>query len=301
MRCHGGALRTLLLAVVDRNRWRSHPHRRPGPRAGAQLRSWQQFQQLSLLSTGCGGGASQGWAPARGPGRRVGHGAGFDGSLPGFARRFRWRGSGPPPSLPRKRGRRLRAACGRFHRRSGARVGCSHRCLLLRGQGRDGRSLFCARFACAGVRARGRAYRGGAVRARDCPRETAGAPRPSVPARVFFAAPASRFLQKRRKAAPGEPPLSTFILHHVAKCQARVRTKNENTGDFSWNAGGTGARRSSSRHALSPSRLSSSCPDCRPTAYTHLIWPCIRRACRTGYVPFYGPFRHPGPRAGVHP
>ena len=68
--------------------------------------------------------------------------------------------------------------------------------------------------ACA--RGRGRAFRGGAVRARDCPRETAHAPRPSVPAGVFFAAPASRFLQKRRKAAPGEPPLSTFILHHIA-------------------------------------------------------------------------------------
>ena len=72
--------------------------------------------------------------------------------------------------------------------------------------------------ACA--RGCGRAYRGGAVRAADCARETPDAPRPSVPAGVFFAAPASRFLQKRRKAAPGEPPLSTFILHHTAKCQA---------------------------------------------------------------------------------
>ena len=60
-------------------RRRSHPHRRPGPRlspppsgeAGAQPRSWRQFQRLSLLSTGCGGGASQGWAPDRGPGRRL--------------------------------------------------------------------------------------------------------------------------------------------------------------------------------------------------------------------------------------
>ena len=52
------------------------------------------------------------------------------------------------------------------------------------------------------VRGRGRAYRGGAARAPDCARETADAPRPSVPAGVFFAAPGRRFLQKRRKAAP---------------------------------------------------------------------------------------------------
>ena len=45
--------------------------RRPGPRSGAQPRSWRQFQRLSLLSTGCGDIASQGWAPARGPGRRL--------------------------------------------------------------------------------------------------------------------------------------------------------------------------------------------------------------------------------------
>lgn len=32
--------------------------------------------------------------------------------LPGCARRFRWREIGPPPGLPRKRGRRLRTAGG---------------------------------------------------------------------------------------------------------------------------------------------------------------------------------------------
>ncbi len=94
----------LMPAVVDRNRWRSHfrrrpglrtyrmhtsvfggfamhaPYRRPGPRAGAQPRFWRQLRQSSLPSTGCGGGASQGWTPAsplggedrRGPGRRYG-------------------------------------------------------------------------------------------------------------------------------------------------------------------------------------------------------------------------------------
>ena len=45
-------------------------NRRPGPRSGAQPRFWRQFQRLSLLSTGRDDGASQGWAPARGPGRR---------------------------------------------------------------------------------------------------------------------------------------------------------------------------------------------------------------------------------------
>ncbi len=54
-----------------------------------------------------------------------------------------------------------------------------------------------------GARAGPRAGVGaGAVRAPDCARETTDAPRPSVPAGVFFAAPGHRFLQKRRKAAP---------------------------------------------------------------------------------------------------
>ena len=100
-------------------------------------------------------------------------------------------------------------------------------------------SLFRARFACARLRGRGRAYRGGAVRARDCPRETAGTPRPPAPAGVFFAAPSHRFLQKSRKAAPGEPPLSTFILSHFASGQALPGTKREISGDFSSNAGST--------------------------------------------------------------
>ncbi len=72
-------------------------------------------------------------------------------------------------------------------------------------------SLFCARFAWA----RGRARAGvgaGAVRAPDCARETAHAPRPSVPAGVFFAAPAGRFLQKRRKAAP---EAASLYFHHT--------------------------------------------------------------------------------------
>ena len=102
-----------------------------------------------------------------------------------------------------------REPCGRFRRQLGAGIGCGHSC-LLRGKGRDGRSLFCARFAGACVRGCGRAYRGGAVRARDCPRETAHAPRPSVPAGVFFAAPSRSPAQKSRKAAPGAASLLSF-------------------------------------------------------------------------------------------
>ena len=101
------------------------------------------------------------------------------------------------------------------------------------------------------ARGRGRAYRGGAARAPDCARETADAPRPSVPAGVFFAAPSHRFLQKRRKAAPGEPPLSTFILHHTAKCQAHPGTENENAGYFFMEC----------RWYRSPSIFFPSCPD----------------------------------------
>ena len=52
------------------------PHRRPGPRAGAQPLSWRQLRRLNSFSAGRGGGASQGWTPAsplggedrRGPG-----------------------------------------------------------------------------------------------------------------------------------------------------------------------------------------------------------------------------------------
>ena len=43
----------------------------------------------------------------------------------------------------------------------------------------------------------------------------------------------------------------------------------------------------------------SSSPACA-TAYTHLIRVCIRCACQSGYSGLRTPFRHPGPRAGVH-
>ena len=84
-----------------------------------------------------------------------------------------------------------------------------------------------ARITCARVRARGRAYRGGAVRARDCPREAEGAPRPSVPAGVFFAAPSHASAQKRKRAAPETALPSTPILAHFANSQAPKQTKSE--------------------------------------------------------------------------
>ena len=141
----------------------------------------------------------------------------------------------------------------------GGRIGFGHRC-LLRGKGRDGRSLFRAPLRGRAGGGRGRAYRGGAVRARDCPRETAGAPRPSVPAGVFFAAPAIAFCRNAERRPPGEPPLSTFILHHTGESQASSGTKNENSGDFSSTAGsgatvGGRAMRSQRRRCMNPAWL----------------------------------------------
>ena len=125
-----------------------------------------------------------------------------------------------------------------LRRRSVAVIGAS-----FQAKQRAGRvSLFCARFACAGVRGCGWAYRGGAARARDCPRETAGAPRPSVPAGVFFAAPAIAFCRNAERRPPGEPPLSTFILHHPGESQVPQGTENENVGDFSRNTSGNEGR-----------------------------------------------------------
>ena len=163
--------------------------------------------------------------------------------------------AGPHPASPARGGGRV------ARRRASPRGRGSVAVIRASFQAKDGTGCPC--FArVSRVRACGAAgaYRGGAVRARDCPRETAHAPRPSVPAGVFFAAPASRFLQKRRKAAPGEPPLSTFILHHLGESQAQQGTKNENGGDFSWNAGGAGAggpARQNWRTKLSSPRLRS--------------------------------------------
>ena len=85
----------------------------------------------------------------------------------------------------------------------------------------------------AGGRGRGRAFRTGAVRAPDCPRETAHAPRPSVPAGVFFAAPAIAFCRKAERRPQRAASLSALILHQTGESQAPLETKSENIGQFS--------------------------------------------------------------------
>ncbi len=138
--------------------------------------------------------------------------------------------AGPHPASPASGGGGFGRLAAGLCRRFGAGVGFGHACLLLRGQGRDGMSLFCARFACAGVRARA-GVGAGAVRAPDCARETAHAPRPFVPAGGFFG-PQPVAFRRNAERRPREPPLSTFILHHTAKCQARPETKSETAGYF---------------------------------------------------------------------
>ena len=76
-----------------------------------------------------------------------------------------------------------------------------HACLLP-GEGRDRGVPVSRAIARAWVRGRGRAYRGGAARAPDCARETAGRTSPVRSRRGVFRGPSHRFLQKNRKAAP---------------------------------------------------------------------------------------------------
>ena len=133
-------------------------------------------------------------------GRSWGRASRRDGPLPGFARRFRWRESGPPPGLPRERGRRLRAACGRFRRQLGAGVGCGHAC-LLRGKGRDG----CPCFArVSRVRACGGA--GGRIAAARLVRLIARARRQAHLARPFppgsFSRPQPSLSAEKPKGGP---------------------------------------------------------------------------------------------------
>ena len=169
----------------------------------------------------------RGWAPDRGPGRRLeacvakplktdarmgqplvaGSGASRVSKDPcGDVMKCHVRSCAPPEM-----------SCfvmrGRFRRAVGAFLlpGCGEgfggggrfRSCVPPSRQRAGRGVPVSRvIARAWARGRGRAYRGGAARAPDCARETPDAPRPSVPAGVFFAAPSHCFLQKRRKAAP---------------------------------------------------------------------------------------------------
>ena len=78
-----------------------------------------------------------------------------------------------------------------------------------------------ARIARAPARARGRAFRAGAVRAPDCARETADAPVPSAPAGAFLR-PQPLSCAEKRERRPRKPPLSTPILPHFFSGQARA-------------------------------------------------------------------------------
>ncbi len=106
---------------------------------------------------------------------------------------------------------------------------------------RAGRSVPVSRVSCAGGCAGGRAYRGGAVCARDCPRARARGSGPGTgrtpPAcsRRGFCGPQPCFLQKAERRSR-EPPFSAPILHHSSGSQAISGTKNDNTGLLSHNS-----------------------------------------------------------------
>ena len=96
-----------------------------------EFRDWLARQErreaadLAAREAAAGGGGAGGESRNRAassllPSRWAGGAGGRslrDGPLPGFARRFRWRASGPPPDLPRKRERRSKS--GEAHARNG--------------------------------------------------------------------------------------------------------------------------------------------------------------------------------------
>ncbi len=103
-----------------------------------------------------------------------------------------------------------------------------------------------ARIACAPVRGRGRVSapaRFAHLIARARRRTHLARP---FPPGSFSRPPAIAFCRNAERR-PRKPPLSTFIIHHTAKCQARPGTKNESSGHFSRNAGGNEVR---TRHSL---------------------------------------------------
>ena len=101
-----------------------------------------------------------------------------------------------------------------------AGVGSGH-AYLLSSKGQDGVSLFRAP-----LRGRARGAAGGRIAAARLARLIARARRRTHLARRFppglFSAPAIAFCRKAERR-PRKPPLSTFILHHTAKCQPRRR------------------------------------------------------------------------------
>ena len=128
-----------------------------------------------------------------------------------------------------------RQPCGRYRRQFGARVVHGHACLLP-GKGRDEVSLFRA-----SSRGRARGAAGGRIAAARLARLIARARRRTHLARRFppgsFSQPPAVAFCRKAERRPRKPPLSTFILHHTAKCQAHPGTENENPGYFARNAG----------------------------------------------------------------
>ena len=129
-----------------------------------------------------------------------------------------------------------------FGAKGGTRCPCFAHVSRVRAGGAAGGRIAAARFARLIARARRQAHLA----------------RPFPPG--SFSRPQPCFCAEKPKGGPGEPPLSTFILHHLGESQAQQGTKNENGGDFSWNAGGAGAggpARQNWRTKLSSARLRS--------------------------------------------
>ena len=119
---------------------------------------------------------------------------------------------------------RFRSSCASFQakqRRDGVPVS---RAFRGRACGAAGGRIAAARFARLIARARRHTHL-----ARPFPPGSFSRPQP-----VAFCRKAER--------RPQEPPLSTFILHHMGESQVPQGTENENAGDVSWNASGNEGR-----------------------------------------------------------
>ncbi len=99
-----------------------------------------------------------------------------------------------------------------------------------------GRGVPVSRELRAGLRAGGRAYRGGAVRARDCPRAR-GLGRGRTPpacSRRGFCGPQPLLSAEKPNGGPGSRPSLMPILHHSSESQVISRTKIEDIGQISY-------------------------------------------------------------------
>ena len=130
------------------------------------------------------------------------------------------------------KGRGGREPCGQHRRQLGGAISVMR--ASFQTKQRAGRGVPVSRAIARGcARGCGRAYRGGAVRARDCPRETAHAPRPSVPAGVFFAAPSQSLSAETPKGGPGSR-LSLLSFYTIPmKVKPFWEQKMKTPGNFS--------------------------------------------------------------------